>query len=131
MTGSSPPLSVTPSGTPWHRFSHNAMACTWELYLLEDDGDYAAQVARVAFEEVDRIEGELSRFIPRSDVGRINSQPAGEPLRIGVDAFQCLVLSAQLHATTLGAFDVTLGTGFSELVVDGTARTVTRGECRG
>jgi thiamine biosynthesis lipoprotein len=58
---------------------------------------------------VDRLECELSRFVENSDVSRINNLPADQPLRLGLDAFECLQLSARLHAETNGAFDITVG----------------------
>jgi thiamine biosynthesis lipoprotein len=92
-----------------HRFSHQAMATTFEIIIQHDDARYAAQAAGQAFDELDRLEGELSRFIENSDISRINNLPAGQPLPIGLPAYECLRLSARLYAETNGAFDVTIG----------------------
>jgi thiamine biosynthesis lipoprotein len=91
------------------RFSHEAMATTFEVIVVHEDDRYARQVAAAAFEEADRLEGELSRFVENSDVSRINNLPADQPLRLGLDAFECLQLSARIHAETNGAFDITVG----------------------
>jgi hypothetical protein len=45
------------------RFSHEAMATTFEILLVHEDKCYARQAALAAFNEADRLEGELSRFI--------------------------------------------------------------------
>lgn len=95
------------SGT--HRFAHQAMATTFEVFIAHSDGTYAEQAAWAAFEELDRIEKQLSRHIENSDVSRINNLPAKKTLRIGRDAFQCLQISARMHRETNGAFDVTTG----------------------
>jgi thiamine biosynthesis lipoprotein len=71
--------------------------------------DYARQAARAAFEEVDRIEKELSRFIASSDVSQINRLRAGESVRVGIATFECLQLAKRVHEETNGAFDVTIG----------------------
>ncbi|MHC4426785.1 MAG: FAD:protein FMN transferase [Planctomycetota bacterium] len=92
------------------RFSHEAMATTFEVIVVHEDDRYARQAAAAAFDEVDRLEGELSRFIENSDVSRINNLPANQPLRLGLDTFECLQLSARLYAETNGAFDITVGT---------------------
>lgn len=92
-----------------HRFEHRAMACLWELYLLHDDASYAEHAARAAFDEVDRLERELSRFVEFSDVSQFNSAPAGRPVRLSLDAFECLSLAAELSRETHGAFDPTVG----------------------
>ena len=91
------------------RFCHEAMATTYEIIMVEDDEKYARQAAAAAFKEVDRLEGELSRFIENSDIARINNLPANVPLRLGLDAFDCLELGCRLYAETNGAFDITIG----------------------
>ncbi len=92
-----------------HRFSHQAMATTFEVVVQHEDRAYAQQAARAAFDELDRIEGELSRYLETSDVTRINHLPAGQPVQLGLDTFECLATSAEVHAQTGGAFDVTVG----------------------
>ena len=61
------------------RFSHEAMATIFELILIHEDEHYVGQAAVAAFEEVDRLEGELSRYIENSDISRINNLPANQP----------------------------------------------------
>ena len=95
------------------RFCHEAMATTFEIIMVEDDEKYASQAAAAAFKEVDRLEGELSRFIENSDIARINTLSANEPLRLGLDAFECLELGCKLYEQTNGAFDITIGSLFS------------------
>ncbi|MFC1636364.1 FAD:protein FMN transferase [Planctomycetota bacterium] len=91
------------------RFSHEAMATIFEVIIIHEEERYAAQAAAAAFEEVDRLEGELSRFIENSDISRINSLPANQPLLLGLDAFDCLRISEQMYVETNGAFDITIG----------------------
>lgn len=91
------------------RFCHDAMATTFEIIIVEDDEKYARQAAVAAFNEVDRLEGELSRFLENSDIAHINNLPANEPLRLGLDAFDCLDLGCRIYAETNGAFDITIG----------------------
>lgn len=91
------------------RFSHEAMATTFEIIIAHEDERYARQAATAAFDEVDRLETELSRYVENSDVARINSAPAGEPLLLGLETFECLKISARMYAETGGVFDVTIG----------------------
>jgi len=95
------------------RFCHEAMATTYEIIMVEEDEKYARQAAAAAFKEVDRLEGELSRFIENSDIARINTLGANEPLRLGLDAFECLELGCKLYEQTNGAFDITIGSLFN------------------
>ncbi len=92
-----------------HRFAHQAMATTFEIVVQHTDKLYAQQAAHAAFDELDRIEGELSRYAETSDVARINHLGAGEPLQLGLDTFECLKVSQRIHKQSGGAFDVTVG----------------------
>lgn len=94
------------------RFSHEAMATTYEVIVVHEDEQYAKQAAAAAFEEVDRLEGELSRFIENSDISGINSLPANKSMQLGLDSFACLQISATIHTETGGAFDITIGSLF-------------------
>jgi thiamine biosynthesis lipoprotein len=91
------------------RFSHQAMATTFEVFTLHPDKRYAEQAAWAAFDELDRLEAELSKFIENSDVSRINNLTANQALTVGSDTFECLELCTRLYAETNGAFDVTVG----------------------
>jgi len=111
------------------RFCHEAMATTFEVVVVYEDAGYARQAAAAAFDEVDRLEGELSRFIENSDISRINNLPANQPLRLGLDAFECLQLSCRIYAETNGAFDITIGSLLSLWRnEDGTPRTPSQEE---
>ena len=46
-----------------HRFSHEAMATVFEVHCDHPDARYAGQAAHAAFELVDRLEQQLSRFV--------------------------------------------------------------------
>ena len=92
-----------------HTFKHEAMLSPWQILISAQDQTYAAQAADAAFAEVDLIEAALSRFIDTSDVTRINTAPAGTPVKVGEHAIECLKAAARLAEATAGAFDVTVG----------------------
>jgi len=102
------PLDAAPLAGAF-RAAHGAMAAAFEISIAGEDARYAAQAAAAAFERIDAIERELSRYIPSSDVARINRQAPGKPVKIGIAAAECLALSARINAETGGAFDVTAG----------------------
>lgn len=95
-----------------HRFVHDAMGSSFGLTLCAEDEDYARQVAQTCFEEVDRLENEMSRYVEQSDVSRINALSPGETVRVAPATFDCLSLARKIYDGTAGAFDVTV----SELV---------------
>jgi uncharacterized protein (TIGR03663 family) len=91
------------------RFSHEAMATTFEVFILHEDGHYAQQAAQAAFDKLDQLEQELSRYVENSDISRINNLAAGQSATVGLDTFECLQISRRINTETNGAFDITVG----------------------
>lgn len=94
------------------------MNTVFEVHVASADARYAAEAAHAAFALVDRLEGELSRFRPNSDISRVNHLTAGEGTRVGEAALECLVIARHLYDLTGGAFDVAIGTGLPALEID-------------
>jgi uncharacterized protein (TIGR03663 family) len=90
-------------------FSHEAMATSFEVFILHEDGHYARQAAQAAFDKLDELEQELSRYIENSDISRVNNLAAGQSAKVGPDTFECLQISRRIFAETNGAFDITVG----------------------
>jgi thiamine biosynthesis lipoprotein len=98
-----------------HRFSHHAMATVFEVRCAHENAAYVGQAAQAAFELVDRLEQDLSLFVANSDVSRINHLQAGESTRVRPSTMECLEIAGEMCEQTLGAFDVTLGSGWERL----------------
>src|ERR1700740_1245838 len=100
-------------------FRHEAMATHFEITIAGHPETYARQAAGAAFRELDRLEGELSRYIEASDIGRANRLGFGESIAIGDDALNCLLLAAGLAESTGHAFDPAYGSIRDERAVPG------------
>lgn len=100
------------------RFSHEAMATLFEVHVAHPDPTYSAQAAHAAFELADRLERELSRFLPNSDIARVNELAAGGSTLVSPSAMECLVVARHAFDLTGGAFDVSIGTGLPSLELD-------------
>ena len=94
-----------------HRFRHEAMATEFEVVIAmpEISPARARQAAAAVFGEVDRLEQELSRFRPTSEIWRISLLKKGESTGLDFAAWDCLSLAKAVHSETFGAFDVTMG----------------------
>lgn len=92
-----------------YKFSHKAMATFFELIIEHEDKVYAEQAAKAAFDEIDRLEHELSRFLPNSEISLINSLHAGDKFLMSEDTFECLIKANKIFELTNGAFDITVG----------------------
>lgn len=112
-----------------HRFTQHAMATTFDVIINHADADetYAAQAAQAVFQEIARLEDELSRFRASSDIYRLGQLQAGESLLVGMAAWDCLALAKAMHQETAGAFDITIGPLMSLFVTqEGEPRQVSK-----
>ncbi|MHC5076900.1 MAG: FAD:protein FMN transferase [Planctomycetota bacterium] len=91
------------------RFSHEAMATTFELFIQSEESNYTQKTALAAFNELDSLEQQLSRYIENSDISRINNIAQGQSAKIGLSTFDCLSIAKDIQNQTNGAFDVTIG----------------------
>lgn len=104
--------SLIPSESAWRsaaRFSHEAMATTFEIFITGQTETYARQAATEAFTLCDRLEADLSRYIDSSDTSRLNRAAVGKPVLVSQETFACLQEAQRLFDLTQGTFNVTLG----------------------
>lgn len=97
------------------KFAHEAMKTTFHLRMPEGNAQRQRNVAKVCFEELDRLESLLSRFVEGSDVSQINHMQAGDSLFVSEECHACLLQALQLYQETGGLFDVTLGARIEHL----------------
>jgi len=96
------------------------MGTTAQLHLPE-------AVIRPVTELLDRLESIWSRFLPASDISRLNSA-GGHPVEVSSETIDLIRAMVGAHLTTDGAFDPTLlaplvGLGYSASRHDASART--------
>jgi thiamine biosynthesis lipoprotein len=127
--------------------AHRAMATMFEIVIPESDQAGARGAAEAAFVEIDRMERMLSRFMPYSDISRINAADRGQAVVVEIEAAECLQAAMRMWERTDGAFDVTAGSppsgpspagppqrapgekaavGMKRIAIDADAMTVTR-----
>ena len=94
------------AGSHWIRVHRRAMACRFEITLASADGRFVPAAMR-ALDAIDRLEQELSVFIPTSAISAVNRDAA--QARVAVPAYVAELLShcQRVHRDTKGAFDVT------------------------
>lgn len=93
------------------RFARAAMGTTFQVFIAGEPPTYAEQAAQAALADLERLEEDLSRFVPTGDVARLSAAAPGEKVRVGLDAFECLRIAERVRRETGGAFDVTAGSG--------------------
>jgi len=93
------------------RYNHEAMNTLFTIFADAADADPAvtASAAAAAFDLLDTIEKRISRFVPSSDICRVNDLTQGAGWRLGEHALGCLVTAATIAAATGRAFDPSAG----------------------
>jgi FAD:protein FMN transferase len=90
-----------------HQFNHRAMATHFQVRIAGQEKTYAAQAAQASFDLLDRLESQLSRFRPNSDIAQLVQLEPGEKLRVSEPAFACLQIAKQMEQATRNAFCAT------------------------
>jgi FAD:protein FMN transferase len=90
------------------RAAHRAMATRFEV-LFPFGQPHAADLAAAAFDEIDRLEQQLTVYRDTSEVCRLNRLAPEQAVPVEAGLFDLLRLAARITAETDGAFDVTAG----------------------
>jgi len=89
--------------------SHEAMGTVFTIVVYGRERNFLAEVVEQAFQEVDRIDGQMSNYKPSSELSAINREAASHPLVVEPGLFHLLEICVGRSAETDGAFDVTVG----------------------
>jgi thiamine biosynthesis lipoprotein len=89
--------------------SHQAMGTVFTVVAYGRDARYLAQVVNEAFEEIDRLDAQMSNYKPESELAGINRHGARQPVIVEPKLFQLIRDSLGYGEETGGAFDVTVG----------------------
>ncbi|MDB6132871.1 MAG: ApbE family lipoprotein [Verrucomicrobiales bacterium] len=92
-----------------YQFSHMAMATRFEMHLVHSDAAEAAMAARAVWDDMDGLEQEISRYVPHSDISRINGSPAGREVMVREATMDIVSFGREIWEQTQGAFDLTIG----------------------
>ncbi len=82
------------------------MATTFSLKLNGEDEEHTQYVADLCIRRIDELESKLSRFIPDSDISRINRLKEGESVMVDFETHECLKQAISTSVSTQGHFDV-------------------------
>lgn len=89
-----------------HSFEHSAMATEFYLVIENETEEYAESASVQVFELIDSLEQKLSRFIPDSDISRINRMKPEEQMPIDFETWDVIKQAIEVSQLTHGAFDI-------------------------
>jgi len=89
--------------------SHPAMGTVYTVAAYGADADFLAATVDEIFEEVDRLDAQMSNYKPESELSRINRDAAQKDVLVEPHLFGLIQLCQRLSEDTQGAFDITVG----------------------
>ncbi|OEK04795.1 FAD:protein FMN transferase [Roseivirga misakiensis] len=89
-----------------YSYEHNAMATQFTLVVANETEEYAINASRQVFDLIDRLEHQLSRFIPDGDIARINRMKENEQMPLDFETWELLKMAIDVTLNTGGAFDI-------------------------
>ena len=84
------------------------MATRFEFVLLGTDPVGLRAAGEEAFDEIDRIEAQLSLYRPGSEISSINAQAAYRPVPVSPEVFALLLKARSFWKMSGGTFDITV-----------------------
>lgn len=92
-----------------HRRVLRLMGNRFEISVVSDDEQWAANVVESAIFEIRRIEQLLTTFNQSSQTSEINAHAGIKPVKIDKEVFNLIYRSIRISELTQGAFDITYG----------------------
>jgi thiamine biosynthesis lipoprotein len=92
-----------------YEVSHEAMGTVFTVVAYGRDRNYLAEVVDEVFDEVDRLDGQMSNYKPESELSGINREAGSRDVVVEPKLFHLLEDSSRYSRDTDGAFDITVG----------------------
>jgi thiamine biosynthesis lipoprotein len=106
-------LAAAPAGAQdlpvRYEASHSAMGTVFTVVAYGRDARFLAEVTNEAFEEIDRLDAQMSNYRPESELAGINRLAARQAVVVEPRLFQLIRDSLRSSDETGGAFDITVG----------------------
>jgi FAD:protein FMN transferase len=85
------------------------MGTVYTVAAYGNDADFLAETVNEMFEEVDRLDAQMSNYKPESELSHINREAAHADVVVEPRLFGLIQLCLRLSEDTGGAFDITVG----------------------
>ncbi len=89
--------------------SHTSMGTEFTVVAYGQDARLLAETVEEVFQEIDRIDEQMSNYKPGSELSLINREAASRAVRVEPSLFALIQKSLQYSEDTGGAFDITVG----------------------
>ena len=103
------PINEVISASAEFKHTVKLMGNRFEITVVADDEQWAAQKINLAIAEIRRIEKLLTTFDENSQTNQINQQAGLKPVQVDREVYNLIERSIRISNLTDGAFDLTYG----------------------
>jgi thiamine biosynthesis lipoprotein len=103
------PLVTAAENALRYEASHESMGTVFTVAVYGRERSFLAEVVEQVFEEVDRLDEQMSNYRQDSELSAINREAANRPVVVEPGLFHLLEISVHRSEETDGAFDITVG----------------------
>lgn len=89
--------------------ARHVMNTRFELLLFGNDEPWLRAAAELALDEIAKIERQISRFLPDSEISFVNREASTRSVKVSPNVFALLRKARELAVITGGFFDPTIG----------------------
>jgi FAD:protein FMN transferase len=107
--GSTVPLPSRSAPDSKWVFSGQAMGTVIQVTLWHDDESAASKAAAAVFEEMQRLDREMTTWLPESEVSQINTAAGVSAVKVSDETFAVIERALEISRRSNGIFDITVG----------------------
>ena len=90
------------------KYSDTVMGTIITVWFYTDHQQDAADTAKAVFDEMHRLDAEMSNFKPDSEIGRLNAAAGEKPVKVSDETLAVLQRSLDISKRSGGVFDITI-----------------------
>lgn len=90
------------------QYSDHAMGTNVTVWLWTNDERGAAQAAEAVFNEMKRLDKEMTTWDPKSEISQVNAAAGDRPVKVSEESFAVIARAVDISKRSGGAFDITV-----------------------
>ena len=100
--------SAAPAAPTKVQYADHAMGTNVTVWMWTADERGAAQAAEAVFDEMKRLDKEMTTWLPTSEVSQINSAAGGKPVKVSAETYAVIARALDISKRSKGLFDITV-----------------------
>ena len=90
------------------QYADHAMGTNVTVWMWTADERGAAQAAEAVFDEMKRLDKEMTTWLPTSEVSQINRAAGGKPVKVSAETYAVIERALDVSKRSKGLFDITV-----------------------